>query len=98
MLGLQWIRVVVLHSKSKYVRGGQHLWRDVVSGGREEFIRRAVVNRRRISAEAMRVREYLDDLLCKNYGNHMRAFMPRVLLRSLTCLAMGVHMHVFARS
>ena len=55
------IHVVNLHLKSKYVHQGQRLWDDETA--RPEFVRQAMLARRRISAEAMYVRSYLDALL-----------------------------------
>ncbi|OZG70793.1 hypothetical protein BTA51_24185 [Hahella sp. CCB-MM4] len=55
------IRVINVHLKSKYVHNGERLWSD--SAQRQEFISKALLARRRISAEAMRVREYLNVLL-----------------------------------
>ena len=52
------IEVVNLHLKSKYVHRGAALWANPVTRG--EFIAKAMTARRRISAEAMRVRRYLD--------------------------------------
>jgi endonuclease/exonuclease/phosphatase family metal-dependent hydrolase len=54
-------RVVNLHLKSKFVQQGEQMWRDPAE--RPEFVAQAILARRRISAEAMRVREYLDELL-----------------------------------
>lgn len=51
-------RLINLHTKSKYVHQGKKLWRDPAS--RPEFIKKALLARRRISAEAMRVRAYLN--------------------------------------
>lgn len=53
------IRIVNVHLKSKFVHGGDNLWRD----NRAEFVREALLARRRISAEASRLRTYLDALL-----------------------------------
>jgi len=55
------VRIVNLHTKSKFVNNQQALWNDPVR--RQEFIVAALKNRRRISTEAMRVRTYLDDLV-----------------------------------
>jgi endonuclease/exonuclease/phosphatase family metal-dependent hydrolase len=49
---------VTLHAKSKFVRGGESMWRDPAR--RLDFVKAALEARRRISAEAMRVREYLN--------------------------------------
>lgn len=50
------------HLKSKFVNRGEQRW---LAGGEErrDFIRDALVARRRISAEAYRIREYLDRLM-----------------------------------
>lgn len=55
------IRVIVLHTKSKYVHRGQQLFENPDT--RQEFIAEAMLARRRISAEAFRLRTYLDTLL-----------------------------------
>lgn len=60
-IGGQPIRVVVLHTKSKYVDRGRTLWRD--PNRRQEFVVQALEARRRISAEGFRLRRYLDDLI-----------------------------------
>jgi endonuclease/exonuclease/phosphatase family metal-dependent hydrolase len=52
------IRVLSLHTKSKYVHRGRRLWNNPDT--REEYVKQALVARRRISAEGMRVREYLN--------------------------------------
>jgi len=59
--GGQTLRVMSLHLKSKYVHGGAGLWNDPTR--RPVFIREALKHRRRISAESMRIRHYLNDLL-----------------------------------
>ncbi|NNE51190.1 MAG: endonuclease [Sulfitobacter sp.] len=55
------VRVVVLHTKSKYVHRGQQLFENPAT--RPEFIADAMLARRRISAEAFRLRSYLDAVL-----------------------------------
>ncbi|MBF9031243.1 endonuclease [Rhodobacterales bacterium HKCCE3408] len=55
------IRVVVLHTKSKYVQDGERKWRDPAR--RQEFVVEALEARRRISAEGFRLRTYLDALV-----------------------------------
>ena len=52
------LRLLTLHAKSKFVRGGESMWRDAAR--QRDFVRAALEVRRRISAEAMRVREYLN--------------------------------------
>ena len=55
------LKVIVLHTKSKYVHGGEDKWNDLAR--RQEFIVDALLARRRISAEGFRLRTYLDALL-----------------------------------
>jgi endonuclease/exonuclease/phosphatase family metal-dependent hydrolase len=57
----QTVRVVALHTKSKYVHGGAEMWNNPTR--QLEFIQEALKHRRRISAESMKVRRYLDDVL-----------------------------------
>lgn len=59
--GKHTIRVINLHLKSKYIHKGQRMWSN--SATRPAFIVEAVKVRRRISAEAMRIREYLNELM-----------------------------------
>ena len=55
------VRLIVLHTKSKYVHRGEALFANPDT--RQEFIAEAMLARRRISAEAFRLRSYLDTLL-----------------------------------
>ena len=55
------LKILVLHTKSKYVHRQQQLWEN--EGTRMQFVAEALKNRRRISSEAMRVRQYLNDLI-----------------------------------
>lgn len=57
----QTVRVVAMHTKSKYVHNGEEMWNSPER--RLDFIREALKQRRRISAEGMRARRYLDELL-----------------------------------
>jgi len=59
-------RLVTLHTKSKYVHNGQAMWEDPMR--RQEFVAKALTARRRISAEGMRIREYLDACLAEDAG------------------------------
>jgi hypothetical protein len=59
------IRIINCHLKSKFVRDGEDLFNGTQAEKRE-FIRAALVNRRRISAEAFRIRTYLDELFDAN--------------------------------
>ena len=54
--------MIVLHSKSKAVASGKRMWHGS-SNGRDEYVMRSVLNRRRISAEAARLRKYIDTVL-----------------------------------
>ncbi len=58
------VRVIALHTKSKYVHGGAELWNSPTR--QSEFVGEALTCRRRISAEAMRVRRYLAAMLEEN--------------------------------
>ncbi len=55
------VRVVILHTKSKFVHRGQELFDD--PDRRQEFVVAALEARRRISAEGFRLRGYLDTLV-----------------------------------
>lgn len=55
------IRIMNCHLKSKFVNDGEALFNGTQAEQRE-FIRAALVNRRRISAEAFRIRTYLDEI------------------------------------
>lgn len=55
------MHLVNLHSKSKYIHGGRRLWENEAT--RPQFIAQTVRNRRRISAELMRLRQWLDAAL-----------------------------------
>lgn len=59
------VRLINCHFKSKFVRDGENLFNGT-QAERLEFIRAALVNRRRISAEAFRIRSYLDELFDAN--------------------------------
>ena len=58
------LRIVILHTKSKYVHNGEAMFNDPAR--RQEFIAAAMKARRRISAEGFRLRTYLDDLIKNN--------------------------------
>lgn len=95
----QTIRVVSLHTKSKYVHNGENLWNDPAR--KNEFIRAAMKNRRRISAEAMRTRRYIDQLLAEapdaqimvtgdfNDGPGIDFFELRYLTHNITDILLG---------
>jgi endonuclease/exonuclease/phosphatase family metal-dependent hydrolase len=52
------VDVVVAHLKSNFINRGEALWND--PDRRQEFVRTALQNRRRIANEGMRIRQYLD--------------------------------------
>ena len=60
-IGSEPMRIVVLHTKSKYVQNGESLWKN--PDRRQEFVVQALEARRRISAEGFRLRTYLDALV-----------------------------------
>lgn len=57
-------RIVILHTKSKYVHNGEAMFNDPTR--RQDFIAAAMKARRRISAEGFRLRTYLDALITNN--------------------------------
>lgn len=59
--GGQPFRLIVLHTKSKYVHNGQALFGNPAT--RQTYIAEAMLARRRISAEAFRLRTYLDEVM-----------------------------------
>jgi exonuclease III len=93
------LRVVTLHTKSKYVHNGQQLWQNLDT--RFDYVVAALKNRRRISSEAMRVRRYLDDLLvldpelqcivCGDFndGPGVDYFETRYLTHNVTDILLG---------
>lgn len=95
----QSLRIVALHTKSKYVHRGPELWNDPAR--RREFINEALKNRRRISTEAMRTREYLDALVNSdpdarivvagdfNDGPGIDYFEKRYLTHNVTDILLG---------
>lgn len=58
------LRIMSLHTKSKYVHGQKEMWES--ENDRPEFIEKAMKNRRRIASEAMRARRYLNDIIKEN--------------------------------
>jgi len=57
-------RIVAMHTKSNYVQFGEEMWKD--PSRRQAFINIALTDRRRISSEAMRIRQYLDVVTTNN--------------------------------
>lgn len=58
------LQMIVMHTKSNFINGGQVLWDDPAT--RQSYVVAALTNRRRISAEGMRVRTYLDARLAQD--------------------------------
>lgn len=56
--------LISLHTKSKFVQNGEALWNSRET--RQQFIEEALLSRRRIAAEAYRVRQYIDLLFLEN--------------------------------
>jgi hypothetical protein len=54
---------IAMHTKSKFIGGGQRLWESTEFVKKLEFIRKAVTNRRRIGAECLRVRQMIDQVI-----------------------------------
>jgi hypothetical protein len=93
------VRIITLHTKSKYVHHGQQLWEN--PNTRMDYVVAALKNRRRISSEAMRVRRYLDalldddpDSLCVvcgdfNDGPGIDYFETRYLTHNVTDILLG---------
>ena len=61
VLGTHPLQVIVAHTKSNFINQGREMWEDPAR--RQAFIVAALTNRRRISAEGMRLRRYLDGRL-----------------------------------
>lgn len=93
------VRIISLHSKSKFVQQGEALWNN--PNRRGEFIAEAVKNRRRISAEGFRLRSYLDQLAQEspetdvivtgdfNDGPGIDYFEQRYLTHNVTDILLG---------
>ena len=64
VLGTHPLQVIVVHMKSNFINRGRELWEDPAR--RQAFVVEALVNRRRISAEGMRLRRYLDARLSED--------------------------------
>ncbi len=58
VIGDQPLQLIVAHTKSNFINMGRELWENPAT--RQAFIVEALTNRRRISAEGMRIRRYLD--------------------------------------
>lgn len=93
------LQVIVAHLKSNFINEGKDLWDDPAR--RQEFVIAALRNRRRISAEGMRVRGYLDRRLAEdpdaaivvlgdlNDGPGLDYFEGRYLTHNVTDIIVG---------
>ncbi|WP_241139351.1 endonuclease/exonuclease/phosphatase family protein [Bacillus mycoides] len=60
-IGGHHLQLIVLHTKSNFVNLGKEMWENLAT--RQNYVHEALRNRRRNSAEAMRVRQYVDSML-----------------------------------
>lgn len=67
--GAATFQMLVMHTKSNFVQSGQAMWNNPAQ--RQEYIHQALTNRRRISAEGMRTRTYLDKVLSADSGRRI---------------------------
>jgi hypothetical protein len=93
------LTVIAMHTKSKYIHDGQSLWGNTDT--RLDFVLQALQARRRISAEAMRTREAIDDILISdpertvvilgdmNDGPGRDYFEQKYLTHNLTDIVLG---------
>jgi endonuclease/exonuclease/phosphatase family metal-dependent hydrolase len=93
------LQLVVAHTKSNFINMGRALWENPAT--RQQFIVEALTNRRRISAEGMRIRRYLDRRLAAdedvpiivlgdlNDGPGLDYFEERYLTHNVTDIVVG---------
>jgi endonuclease/exonuclease/phosphatase family metal-dependent hydrolase len=98
-LGGHPLQIIVAHTKSNFINQGRALWEDPAT--RQNYIVAALTNRRRISAEGMRLRRYLDDRLTTdrsaaivllgdlNDGPGLDYFEERYLTHNVTDIVVG---------
>jgi endonuclease/exonuclease/phosphatase family metal-dependent hydrolase len=55
------LQIIVMHTKSNFVNQGKQMWENPAT--RQNYIIEALQNRRRNSAEGMRLRKYIDSVL-----------------------------------
>ena len=99
VIGDQPLQLVVAHTKSNFINMGRELWENPET--RQAFIVEALTNRRRISAEGMRIRRYLDARLRAdpaapiivlgdlNDGPGLDYFEERYLTHNVTDIVVG---------
>jgi endonuclease/exonuclease/phosphatase family metal-dependent hydrolase len=93
------LQLVVAHTKSNFINMGRELWENPAT--RQAFVVEALTNRRRISAEGMRIRRYLDHRLAAdpdvaiivlgdlNDGPGLDYFEERYLTHNVTDIVVG---------
>ncbi|HEX6024510.1 MAG TPA: endonuclease/exonuclease/phosphatase family protein [Solirubrobacter sp.] len=98
-IGDQPLQLIVVHTKSNFINMGRELWENPET--RQAFIVEALTNRRRISAEGMRIRRYLDRRLAAdpaapiivlgdlNDGPGLDYFEERYLTHNVTDIVVG---------
>ena len=59
--GAATFQMIVMHTKSNFVQNGKSMWTNPAT--QQQYVHQALTNRRRISAEGMRTRTYLDKVL-----------------------------------
>jgi endonuclease/exonuclease/phosphatase family metal-dependent hydrolase len=99
VIGGQPLQMIVAHTKSNFINRGRSLWEDPAT--RQSYIVAALVNRRRISAEGMRIRRYLDRRLAQaaddaivvlgdlNDGPGLDYFEERYITHNVTDILVG---------
>ena len=93
------LQMIVAHTKSNFVNQGRRLWENPAT--RQDYIVSALTNRRRISAEGMRLRRYLDARLAAdeeaaiivlgdlNDGPGLDYFEERYITHNVTDILVG---------
>jgi len=99
VIGGHALQIIVAHTKSNFINRGRGLWEDPAT--RQSYIVAALVNRRRISAEGMRIRRYLDGRLAAdprdaiivlgdlNDGPGLDYFEERFITHNVTDIVVG---------
>jgi hypothetical protein len=111
VVGGHQLQVIVAHTKSNFINQGRTLWEDPAT--RQSYVVEALVNRRRISAEGMRIRRYLDRRLNDdpdtaiivlgdlNDGPGLDYFEERFITHNVTDILVGSAFspeHIFAHA
>ncbi|PYS41286.1 MAG: endonuclease [Acidobacteria bacterium] len=64
--GQRQLQLIVAHTKSNFINNGKEMWNNPQQ--HQNYIVTALKDRRRISAEAMRIRSYIDAVLARTSG------------------------------